>query len=320
MRLKLDCKTDRALRFVRIEGAPHLADDDLPVFDCANKCGPDGERFIHAMGHVKMMAAVQPFISGAISKTVNLPNETTVEDIKRIYMESWKLGLKAVALYRDGSKASQPLSSSGKKKDEKEAPAAVAAPPRRRLPRKRGGVTHEARVGGHKVYIRTGEYDDGELGELFIDMHKEGAGFRSVMNCFAISVSLGLQYGVPLKEFVDCFTFTRFDPNGPVDHPNVKFCTSVVDYIFRVLAVEYLGISEFAHVPPSDEVKGEAKAAAVAAAPAPKVEAPKPRNVADQHLGRMMGDAPFCNQCGHLTVRNGSCYRCLNCGNSMGCS
>jgi ribonucleoside-diphosphate reductase alpha chain len=311
-----------------IEGAPHLTDEHLPVFDCANKCGPDGKRFIQPMGHIRMMAAVQPFISGAISKTVNLPHETTVEEIQKIYLEGWKLGLKAVALYRDGSKASQPLSSqtqdAGQKKAGADAVAAPAAPPRpelqrRRLPRKRRGVTHEARVGGHKVYLRTGEYEDGRLGEIFIDMHREGAAFRSLMNCFAISVSLGLQYGVPLKEFVDCFTFTRFEPGGPVDHPNVKFCTSVIDYIFRVLAVEYLGITEFAQVPPADAVAAEPKAAP--AEPAPAVPAgPAPRSAPDQYLSAMMGDAPFCNLCGHLTVRNGACYRCLNCGNSMGCS
>jgi ribonucleoside-diphosphate reductase alpha chain len=302
-----------------LEGAPHLKPEHLPVFDCANRCGPKGRRFIAPMGHVLMMAAVQPFISGAISKTVNLPNDATVEDIKNIYLESWRRGLKAVAVYRDGSKASQPLSASGGSGTQPQA-APAAAPQRRRLPRKRRGVTHEARVAGHKVYLRTGEYEDGTLGEIFIDMHKEGAAFRSLMNCFAISVSLGLQYGVPLKEYVDVFTFTRFEPNGPVDHPNVKFCTSVIDYIFRVLALEYLGITEFAQVKPVETEVKHPKPVRVNGGDEPASGAAAGFESLDQHLARMMGDAPFCNICGHMTVRNASCYRCLNCGNSMGCS
>ena len=243
-----------------IEGAPHLKPEHLPIFDCANKCGRYGERFIEPMAHVRMMAAVQPFISGAISKTVNLPKEATVEDIRNIYLEGWKLGLKAIALYRDGCKASQPLntsSSEGSSKGAKEQTVEKAAEPppvlrRRRLPKKRAGFTQEASVGGHKVYLRTGEYEDQTLGEIFIDMHKEGAAFRSMMNCFAIAVSLGLQYGVPLKEFVDVFTFTRFEPQGAVEHPNIKFATSVIDYIFRVLGMEYLQMTDFVHKKPID--------------------------------------------------------------------
>jgi ribonucleoside-diphosphate reductase alpha chain len=249
-----------------IEGAPHLRLEHYSVFDCANRCGREGKRFLAPMSHIKMMAAVQPFLSGAISKTVNLPNESTVEEVRKIYEEGWKLGLKAVALYRDGCKASQPLSSSSKKAKAKEAapevaPAAAAAvsaslalvgghaavvPPavtrpngsRVRLPQKRRGFTQEARVGGHKVFLRTGEYEDGTLGEIFIDMHKEGAAFRSLMNCFAMAVSVGLQYGVPLETYVEQFTFTRFEPHGVVGgHPNIKFATSIVDYIFRVSSV-----------------------------------------------------------------------------------
>ena len=237
-----------------VEGAPHLKPEHLPVFDCANKCGKIGQRFIRPMAHVLMMAAVQPFISGAISKTVNLPKESTVEDIREIYIQGWKLGLKAIALYRDGCKASQPLNTSASDKKEGEKPADEPQPilRRRRLPKKRMGFTQEATVGGHKVYLRTGEYEDANLGEIFIDMHKEGAAFRSMMNCFAIAVSLGLQYGVPLKEFVDVFTFTRFEPQGAVDHPNIKFATSVVDYIFRVLGMEYLGMTDFVHKKPID--------------------------------------------------------------------
>jgi ribonucleoside-diphosphate reductase alpha chain len=332
-----------------VEGAPRLKDEHLVIFDCANRCGRHGRRFIHWMGHIRMMAAVQPFISGAISKTINMPAETTVEEIKEAYLQSWKLGLKAVAIYRDGCKASQPLTTkSSEKKESLElfqgqqlpttvanpvSPAAAGLGPKRyRLPRKRGGFTQEARIANHKVYLRTGEYEDGSVGEIFIDMHKEGAAFRSMMNCFAISVSLGLQYGVPLKEFVDVFTFTRFEPQGPVDHPNIKFSTSVIDYIFRVLALEYLGITDFAQVKPADGFETRVrqrdtgvipKVSLQAGAPAPqKPAAPAPSEAAvlSEHLGKMMGDAPFCEQCGHTTVRNGSCYKCLNCGNSQGCS
>jgi ribonucleoside-diphosphate reductase alpha chain len=322
------------------------------------------------MGHVRMMAAAQPFLSGAISKTVNLPSETTVEEIEDIYLQGWKLGLKAIALYRDGSKHSQPLASKsdstakGKSDAEVEklvaeavakavaetearlakaaaapAPAkvdlkqATFAPVRRQLPHKRRGFTQEAAVAGHKVYIRTGEYDDGALGEIFIDMHKEGAAYRSMMNCFAISVSLGLQYGVPLKEFVDKFTFTRFEPSGIVNgHQNIKMATSIVDYIFRVLGLEYLGRTDFVQVKPPKAVdltvekgsvettypKEPAKALALGGESVGverQLEIPL-----TGHLAEMMGDAPPCDSCGHTTVRNGACYRCLNCGNSMGCS
>jgi ribonucleoside-diphosphate reductase alpha chain len=325
------------------------------------------------MGHIKMMAAVQPFLSGAISKTVNLPHETTQEEIKDIYYQGWKLGLKAVALYRDGCKMSQPLSTkSDKKKEEKIESAEITqtaitkaaaeavknaqltfAPVRRKLPAKRTGFTQEAAVAGHKVYIRTGEFENGSLGEIFIDMHKEGAAYRSMMNCFAISVSLGLQYGVPLKEYVDKFTFTRFEPSGMVDgHPNIKMCTSIIDYIFRVLGMEYLGRTDFVQIKPVDLTAeaGSAKEvypknpSQLIASGAP-IEGIEPQlslalksavqtavqataksahgttaNPTSGHLAEMMGDAPPCDSCGHTTVRNGACYKCLNCGNSMGCS
>ena len=346
-----------------IEGAPHLKKEHLPVFDCANKCGKYSERFIAPMAHVRMMAAVQPFISGAISKTVNLPKEATVEEIRDIYVEGWKLGVKAIALYRDGCKASQPLntSSSDTKSETKEKAAEKPVDQpilrRRRLPKKRAGFTQEATVGGHKVYLRSGEYEDGNLGEIFIDMHKEGAAFRSMMNCFAIAVSLGLQYGVPLKEFVDVFTFTRFEPQGAVEHPNIKFATSVVDYLFRVLGMEYLGMTDFVHKKPVDseplsvsqkvpakiqkqelppiteaipnEVKHQESvsqpqtdATFVRATAGNTLEFVKISTAAvlSEHLSQMMGDAPMCNLCGHLTVRSGACYKCLNCGNSIGCS
>ena len=266
-----------------VEGSPHLKSEHLPIFDCANKCGKDGVRFIEAMGHVRMMAAVQPFISGAISKTVNLPNEATVDNIRNLYMEAWNLGLKAIALYRDGCKASQPLNTSSDSKEKSDVGVdssgkkTVEQPilRRRRLPKKRAGVTQEANVGGHKVYLRTGEYEDGTLGEIFIDMHKEGAAFRSMMNCFAIAISLGIQYGVPLKEFVDVFTFTRFEPQGAVDHPNIKLATSVVDYIFRVLGMEYLGQTDFVHKKPVD---GEALPGADKAASNDKKKNPPKTN------------------------------------------
>ncbi len=378
---EIDKSNDILCGRMTVEGAPHLKEEHLPIFDCANKCGKTGQRFIHWMGHIRMMAAVQPFISGAISKTINMPNEVTVEDIKDAYQQSWKLGVKAVALYRDGCKASQPLSAKAadkkKKPEDIEAeiarrveeevrkrlaaqapalvqgqllPTTVARPvsptadsttlKRFRLPRKRSGFTQEARIAGQKVYIRTGEYEDGTLGEIFIDLAKEGAAFRSMMNSFAIAVSLGLQYGVPLKEYIDVFTFTRFEPQGQVDHPNIKMCTSVVDYIFRVLALEYLGQDEFAQVKPAETETRARRAAdfirkpepAVPAPPASAaaVEAPAAKAVAapvnaeasalSEHLGKMMGDAPFCNLCGHTTVRNGVCYKCLNCGNTLGCS
>jgi ribonucleoside-diphosphate reductase alpha chain len=351
-----------------IEGAPYLREEHYAVFDCANRCGRKGQRYLAPMSHVRMMAAAQPFLSGAISKTVNLPNEATVEEVQKIYEEGWRLGLKAVALYRDGCKASQPLSSTSETKAEKDAKSADAAKgpsatamtlatpegarpvPRSptearrqgrqdnriRLTKKRRGFTQEARVGGHKIYLRTGEYPDGTLGEIFIDLHKEGAAFRSMMNCFAMAVSVGLQYGVPLEAFVDQYTFTRFEPQGVVEgHDNVKMATSIVDYLFRVLGISYLQRYELAHVPPVDEsptqdpVDSKAQEASAATAlPAPAVPWVEPAHHAhvssgsalDAQLEDMMGDAPVCDGCGHITVRNGACYKCLNCGNSMGCS
>ncbi len=263
-----------------VEGAPHLKAEHYPVFDCANPCGRTGKRFLSVESHIKMMAAAQPFISGAISKTINMPNEATVEDCKEAYLLSWKLALKANALYRDGSKLSQPLNSQliADEEDEEdtveaflERPAAARATAlaekmvekvverivvmreRERMPDRRKGYTQKAVVGGHKVYLRTGEYDDGRLGEIFIDMHKEGAALRSIINNFAIAVSLGLQYGVPLEEYVDAFTFTRFEPQGPVQgNDSIKYATSILDYVFRELAVSYLERFDLAHVDPSE--------------------------------------------------------------------
>jgi ribonucleoside-diphosphate reductase alpha chain len=384
-RTQIDEASDVIVGRMTIEGAPHLRHEHYAVFDCANRCGKSGVRFLAAMSHVRMMGAVQPFLSGAISKTVNLPSDATVEDVQGVYEEGWRLGLKAVALYRDGCKASQPLSTGGeKRKDDKKVldgdtltPEPLLAPmpesaersaqpqlmlniapntrlygQRARLPKKRHGFTQEARVGGHKIFLRTGEYEGGQLGEIFIDMHKEGAAFRSLMNCFAMSVSVGLQYGVPLQTYVDQFTFTRFEPQGPVEgHPNVKFATSIVDFIFRTLGVEYLQRYDLAHIKPEMDSQAPPEPPSLRQlphtidAPSPTVTpgdtAPLPhtrealaRSAAmsetlgegtngsplDAQLDRMMGDAPVCDVCGHITVRNGACYKCLNCGNSMGCS
>ena len=257
-----------------VEGAPHLKDQHLPVFDCANKCGKRGERYIRFKAHIEMMAGVQPFISGAISKTVNMPGHASIEDIKDAYLHSWRRGIKANAVYRDGSKLSQPLSATLYEFDEDEStdqaeqlslleparPMEAAKEVvervvvrylarRRKLPQRRRGYTQKAAIGGHKIYLRTGEYEDGVLGEVFIDMHKEGAAFRSLMNSFAIAISLGLQYGVPLEEFVDAFVFTRFEPNGMViGNDRIKMSTSIIDYVFRELAVSYLGRDDLAQV------------------------------------------------------------------------
>ena len=264
-----------------VEGAPHLKPEHYAVFDCANPCGRTGKRYLSVDSHIRMLAAAQPFISGAISKTINMPNEATVEDCKAAYVLSWKLGLKANALYRDGSKLSQPLQSQliadededddvieafldkpaasraaalSEKIVEKVVERIVVMRERERMPDRRKGYTQKAVVGGHKLYLRTGEYDDGRLGEIFIDMHKEGAALRSLLNNFAIAVSLGLQYGVPLDEYVDAFTFTRFEPSGPVQgNDSIKFATSILDYVFRELAVSYMERFDLAHVDPTGE-------------------------------------------------------------------
>ncbi|MBO0751792.1 MAG: vitamin B12-dependent ribonucleotide reductase, partial [Bradyrhizobiaceae bacterium] len=280
-RREIDAANLHVCGAMTVEGAPHLKPEHYAVFDCANPCGRLGRRFLSVESHIRMMAAAQPFVSGAISKTINMPNEATVEDCKAAYLLSWKLGLKANALYRDGSKLSQPLSSqlvSDEEEDEGDAAASFIDKPmaartaalaervvekvveritvireREKLPDRRKGYTQKAVVGGHKVYLRTGEYDDGRLGEIFIDMHKEGAALRSIINNFAIAISLGLQYGVPLEEYVDAFTFTRFEPSGPVQgNDSIKFATSIIDYVFRELAVSYLSRFDLAQVEPSE--------------------------------------------------------------------
>ncbi|MCJ8208478.1 vitamin B12-dependent ribonucleotide reductase [Mucilaginibacter sp. RS28] len=362
-----------------IEGAPYLKQEHYPIFDCANKCGAKGERYIHAHGHIKMMAAAQPFLSGAISKTINLPNEAKVEEIKDCYELSWKLGLKANALYRDGCKLSQPLSTKSDKKEEDdkleeveevlgkaaelklsdltpdqvlEAAMAIMEKSKdtnfmrklsmvvqkKSMPYKRRGFTQKASIDGQTVFVRTGEYEDGTLGEIFVDMHKEGATFRSLMNCFAIAVSVGLQYGVPLEEYVEKFTFTRFEPAGMVmGHANIKSATSIIDYIFRMLGYEYLNRTDLVHViteqnviigdpqfendefGPADADNIYKPAAEQAAASTVSVGGAKKQLSVDLSMG-VQSDAPACNVCGHTTVRSGTCYKCLNCGNSMGCS
>jgi ribonucleoside-diphosphate reductase alpha chain len=272
---QIDAANDHVCGTMTLEGAPHLKPEHYPVFDCANPCGKKGKRFLSVDSHIHMMAAAQSFISGAISKTINMPNSASIEDVKAAYELSWSLGIKANALYRDGSKLSQPLASALIEDDEEaeetlatgsvQEKAAVIAEKivekvivkeiikshREKLPERRKGYTQKAIVGGHKVYLRTGEYGDGRLGEIFIDMHKEGAGFRAMMNNFAIAVSVGLQYGVPLEEFVEAFTFTRFEPAGMVQgNDSIKNATSILDYIFRELAISYLDRTDLAHVAP----------------------------------------------------------------------
>lgn len=370
-----------------VEGAPYLKEEHLPVFDCANKCGKNGERFIHAHGHIRMMAAAQPFLSGAISKTINLPNEATEADIADAYRLSWELGLKACALYRDGSKLSQPLSNKSDKKKKEETTEESIAPvqenassfiemgkltidelleeinhrvqnsadtslkrqlamivERRALPAKRRGFTQKAKINGQALFLRTGEYSDGTVGEIFIDMAKEGATMRSMLNCFAIAVSIGLQYGVPLEEYVEKFVFTRFEPSGMVDHPNIKSSTSIIDFIFRCLAYEYLGRTDLVHVLETPEIGNtgnndwDTSAMPTIGEQMPEISSVRLVNTSSTPSSSvktstktaldainaanksMQGDAPACNTCGHITIRSGTCYKCLNCGNSLGCS
>ena len=270
-RQAIDAANDYVCGTMTLEGAPHLDETHYPVFDCANPCGKKGKRFLSVNSHIDMMAAAQSFISGAISKTINMPNDATIEDCQKAYERSWAMGVKANALYRDGSKLSQPLAAALVQDDEDAAETLETGNPvervqvvaekvvekvivkrkREKLPERRRGYTQKAIVGGHKVYLRTGEYEDGSLGEIFIDMHKEGAGFRAMMNNFAIAVSVGLQYGVPLEEFVESFIFTRFEPTGMVQgNETIKSATSILDYIFRELAVSYLDRTDLAHVEP----------------------------------------------------------------------
>lgn len=355
-----------------IEGAPFLQHDHYAVFDCANKCGKKGTRFIRSLAHIKMMASAQPFISGAISKTINLPNSASVEDVSNAYMQSWKLGVKANALYRDNSKLSQPLNTMTDEDieaiiEEKEKNDIVKVAEkiihryiakRRRLPDRRSGYTQKAKIGGQSVYIRTGEYDNGQLGEIFIDMHREGASVRSLLNCFAISISLGLQHGVPLEEFADAFVFTRFEPSGIVTgNDKIKMATSVIDYIFRELAVTYLGRNDLSHID-SDETSSKASRGIVKKLAEPEFESEelvserlveldksnidsdylnsyKRSDIVSQTVTRTINNmtakvkqaiengytGDICPECQSITmVRNGTCLKCMTCGATTGCS
>ena len=314
-----------------IEGAPHLKPEHLPVFDCAFKPAK-GSRSIQWLGHIKMMGAVQPFLSGAISKTVNMPSDATVEDIEQAYLESWKAGLKAVAVYRDGCKRTQPLNTS--RDAEKKAPAAAVAPvpegatrmARRRLPDERQSLTHKFSIAGHEGYLTVGMYEDGTPGELFCVMAKEGSVVSGLMDSFATSVSLALQYGVPLRVLVDKFSHTRFEPSGFTGNPAIPIAKSIVDYIFRWLALKFLPSEEASALGVDVKSKAEAKAEAAPApvatpTPAPVVAAPAPKVEPLAHRTfRNQADAPPCHTCGDVMVRSGACYKCSNCGATSGCS
>lgn len=347
-----------------VEGAPHLQEKHLPIFDCASKCGRFGTRFLSSDSHIYMMAAAQSFISGAISKTINMPHNASMDDIKNAYILAWKLGVKAIAIYRDGSKLSQPLSATAELLGAAEEPINVAhiaekviyryVAKRKRLPDRRGGYTQKAKVAGNTVYLRTGEYESGDVGEIFLDMHREGAAFRSLMNCFAIAVSLGLQYGVPLEEYVDAFVFTKFEPSGIVTgNDHLKMATSVIDYVFRDLAINYLGRYDLAHVKPEDiqekkeqlefDYEGEelistrlvtAKhedkpikkggRAKIVKREVAKTEVTSKKSelsalIAEAQVKGYVGEpCPNCNQ--FTLVRNGACLKCVTCGETTGCS
>jgi ribonucleoside-diphosphate reductase alpha chain len=353
---------EEANRFVcgtmTVEGAPDLKEEHLSVFDCANKCGSQGKRLLSPQAHIHMMASVQPFISGAISKTINFPHEAQVKEIQENFEYAWKKGIKACTVYRDGSKLSQPLSSTtNKEKDSSEkidqsvllesitaelvleaaqkiinesadtefkrALSRIAK--KKSLPDKRMGFTQKVKIDGNPLYVRTGEYDDGTLGEIFIDMYKEGASYRSLLNCFAVAISVGLQYGVPLEEYVEKFTFTRFEPAGNVEgQPYIKYSTSLFDFIFRMLSWEYLGREDLLHIKPgfskANDSSNSTNQKENQSAKKTFTTYTKPEEPTQEFLSSLMGDAPMCNICGHITVRNGTCYKCLNCGNSLGCS
>jgi ribonucleoside-diphosphate reductase alpha chain len=301
-----------------IEGAPHIKAEHLPVFDCSFK-PQNGTRYIHHMGHVKMMAAVQPFVSGAISKTVNLPEAATVEDIAESYLQSWKMGLKAVAIYRDGSKKAQPLSASSKdKKDVKEAAAVVAAvspapgAARHKLPDERKSITHKFSIAGHEGYITVGMYEDGTAGEVFITMAKEGSTVSGLMDSFATAISLSLQYGVPLKVLVDKMSHLRFEPSGWTNNKDIPYAKSIMDYIFRWLGSKFIG-PEYR----KSEVEVEGTGGML------RPTEPNPQlslAITSAEELAQIGDAPTCSECGSIMTRNGSCYKCGNCGGSSGCS
>jgi ribonucleoside-diphosphate reductase alpha chain len=286
-----------------IEGAPHLEAEDLPVFDCSLR-PPNGVRFIHHMGHLKMMAAVQPFVSGAISKTINMTEESTAEDVQNAYIESWRLGLKAVAIYRDNSKRVQPLSSGGGEPKVAVAEKIVYRPVRRKLEEERKAITHKFSIAGHEGYITVGLYEDGQPGEIFITMAKEGSTISGMMDGFATAISFNLQYGVPLKFLVDKFSHVRFEPSGWTGNPQIPYAKSILDYIFRWLGAKFMG-PEY-----SINEAGEAV----------KLRPTEPEPQQSLPFPPVVGDAPICSECGGLMTRNGSCYKCENCGGTSGCS
>jgi ribonucleoside-diphosphate reductase alpha chain len=312
-----------------IEGAPHLKDEHLAIFDCAFP-PRDGKRSIQYMGHIKMMSAVQPFLSGAISKTVNMPSDATPEEISNAYLESWQMGLKAVAVYRDGCKRSQPLSTS---KDEQKQTALATAPtqviemrpPRRKLEDTRRSITHKFSIAGHEGYITVGMYDDGKPGEIFLVMAKEGSTISGLMDAFATSISMSLQYGVPLETLVEKFSHVRFEPSGFTKNPEIPYAKSITDYIFRWLASKFLSqeSQQAMGVQTVDNGKRTETAAQQDAAPLPTQPATLPASApvsAQAQTFRGQADAPSCHYCGSIMTRNGACYRCANCGSTSGCS
>jgi ribonucleoside-diphosphate reductase alpha chain len=317
-----------------IEGAPNFKDEHLPVFDCS-LTPAGGGRSIAWRGHLKMMAAAQPFLSGAISKTINMPEESTVEDIIEAYTESWKFGLKAVAIYRDNSKGSQPLSAAGKRTDDKAAvaapvavPAEVAAPQqqdlfpgtkRRKLPAERNSITHKFSVGGHEGYITVGMYEDRRPGEIFIKMAKEGSTLSGIMDAFALSVSISLQYGVPLRALVDKFVNSRFEPSGYTGNPDIRYAKSIVDYIGRWVGGKFISPDYLDH--DASQVREEAaQSVPAAAAPTSPVATRAADPEASTRARAAIEDAPYCSECGMVMTPNGSCYKCANCGSTSGCS
>jgi len=308
-------QVDDILRYIdekeMIEGAPHLKEEHLAIFDCAFPPA-SGQRSIPYMGHIKMMSAVQPFLSGAISKTVNMPADSTPEDITNAYVESWRLGLKAVAVYRDGCKRSQPLSTSKSEAKETEGtPATDARPARRKLPDERRAITHKFSIAGHEGYITVGMYDDGKPGEIFLVMAKEGSTISGLMDAFATSISMSLQYGVPLETLVEKFSHVRFEPSGFTKNPEIPYAKSITDYIFRWLASKFL----------SAEHQEAVGVQPVAASGKPDPAPTSPTKVAASGpTFRSQADAPSCHYCGAIMTRNGSCYRCSNCGSTSGCS
>jgi ribonucleoside-diphosphate reductase alpha chain len=307
-----------------IEGAPHIKDAHLPVFDCAFKPAR-GVRSIHYMGHIKMVGATQPFLSGAISKTVNVPKDASVEEIQQAYIDSWRLGTKAVSIYRDGSKRTQPLNTSKDKEKAVAAAAAVAGPARRRLPDERHSITHKFDIAGHEGYITVGCYEDGTPGELFLVMAKEGSTISGFADAFAQAISYALQYGVPLQDLVDKFSHVRFEPSGMTKNPDVRFAKSIVDYIFRWMATKFLsadaqfrvGVNNREEVVTTPEQLPLDVAAAAGASATAVMTSPKTASFAAM---QNQEDAPPCSTCGSIMVRSGSCYKCSNCGTTSGCA